>query len=289
MFDLGSVYPAALNVFNAAGVLVDPATAILTITLPDGTTVTPSVPLPSTVPGQLRVSYQTVQPGRHLVRWQTTNPNIGYTDAFDVAEASPPMILSLAMGKRAVGIDAANTDDDDELREMITGVTKAVENYKNEVIARRAIVAESHQYDLWSWSWQTPRLKLNFTPVISLDTLVSEDGVVNWLSDGGLLPADTVGRNLYLNSQTGIVDVVRSTPITGWVVAGYTAGYKVIPYNYLQGSKVMLQWLWETRRGPGGLNAVIGPEELHAMTGAHPYLIPRKAQEWFGPPFPAVA
>jgi hypothetical protein len=270
-------------------VLTDPVTATLTITLPDGTTVTPAVSLPSTVPGQLRVTYQTVQPGRHLVRWVTTTPNVGFTDAFDVAEAAPPAILSLAMGKKAVGIDAANTDDDDELREMIVGITRAVENYKNEVIARRAVVGESLQLDLWSWSWQHPRPRLKFTPVISLDTFTSQDGVVNWLSDGGALQADTSGRNLYLDSQTGIINVVRGTPITGWAIAGYTAGYKIIPYNYLQGSKVMLQWLWETRRGPGGLNAVIGPEELHAMTGQHPYLIPRKAQEWFGPPFPAVA
>jgi len=289
VFDLGAVYPAAIDVFNAAGVLVDPATATLTITLPDGTTTSPTVPLPSAVPGQLRVSYITVQPGRHIVRWQTTNPNTPFTDVFDVAEAAPPSILSLAMGKKTLQIDPANTDDDDELREMITGITKAVENYKNEVIARRQVTGESLQLDLWSWSWQHPRPRLKLTPVISLDTLISQDGAVNWLSDGGALPADVSGRNLYLDSQTGIINVVRGTPITGWAIAGYTAGYKIIPYNYLQGSKVMLQWLWESRRGPGGLSAVIGPEELHAMTGAHPYLIPRKAQEWFGPPFPAVA
>jgi hypothetical protein len=289
MFDLGSIYPAALDVFNAAGVLTDPGSVTLTITLPDGTTVTPTVSLPSTVHGQLRVSYQTVQAGRHLVRWVTQNPNVGYTDAFDVAEASPPMILSLAMGKKSLGIDAANTDDDEELREMLFGITRSVENYKNEVIARRAVTGESHQFDVWSWSWQTPRMKVASTPVISLDTLVSEDGVVNWLSDGGPLPANTTGRNLYIDSSTGIVNVVRGTPITGWVVAGYTAGYQIIPYNYLAGSRVMLQWLWETRRGPGGLQGVIGAEELHAMSSAHPYLIPRKAQEFFGPPFPAVA
>lgn len=289
MFDLGSVYPAALDVFNAAGVLTDPSSATLTITLPDGSTVTPAVPLPSAVPGQLRVSYTTTMPGRHLVRWQTVNPNAPYTDAFDVAEASPPMILSLATAKKALGIDPSNTDDDEELREMLFGVTRSVENYKNEVIARRVITGESHQFDLWSWSWQTPRPRLNFTPVISLDTFTSEDGTINWLSDGGSLPADTRGRNLYVESQTGIITVVSATAITGWIIAGYTAGYQVIPYNYLQGSKVMLQWLWETRRGPGGLNAVVGPEELHAMSSAHPYLIPRKAQEYFGPPFPAVA
>jgi hypothetical protein len=289
VFDLGAVYPAALDVYNAAGVLTDPASATLTITLPDGSTVTPTVPLPSTVPGQLRVSYTTTMPGRHLVRWQTINPNTPYTDVFDVAEQSPPSILSLAMAKRALGIDASNSDDDEELREMLFGITRSVENYKNEVIARRVITGESKQFDQWSWSWQTPRPALNATPVISLDTLVSQDGTVDWLSDGGSLPADTSGRNLYVESQTGLVTVIRGAAITGWVVAGYTAGYRVIPYNYLEGSKVMLQWLWETRRGPGGLNAVIGPEELHAMSGAHPYLIPRKAMEWFGPPFPAVA
>jgi hypothetical protein len=288
MFDLGSIYPAALDVFNAAGVLLDPQTAVLTITLPDGTTTSPVITLPSTVPGQLRYNYLTVQPGRHLVRWQTQNPSLGYTDAFDVAEAAPPMILSLAMAKKALQIDPANTSDDDELREMLMGITKAAENYKNEAIVFRQITGESHQFDLWSWSWQTPRMRLDVAPVITLTSLTSEDGVVDWLATDGPIAAGVVGKNLFISPSTGIITVVRGTPVTGWVIAGYTVGYQVIPYNYLQGAKVLLQWVWESRRGPGGLAGVVGPEELHSVA-AHPYLIPRKAQDWLGPQFPAVA
>jgi hypothetical protein len=288
VFDLGSMYPAALDVFNSSGVLTDPQTVTLTITLPDGTTVSPVVTLPSTVAGQLRYNYQTVQAGRHLVRWVTQNPNVAYTDAFDVAEAAPPMILSLAMAKKQLQIDPANTTDDDEIREMLMGITKAVENYKDEAIAFRQITAESHQFDLWSWSWQVPRMILDWKPVITLTNLTSEDGAVNWLT-GGPIAANQVGRELYIDGSTGIITVVRGTPITGWVMASYTVGYQVIPYNYIEGAKVMFQYLWESRRGPGGLSGVVGPEELHAMSGGHPYLIPRKAQEWFGPQFPAVA
>ena len=219
MFDLGAIYPAALDVLNASGVLVDPASATLTITLPDGTTLNPSVPLPSTVPGQLRVSYQTTMPGRHLVRWVTQNPNTAFTDAFDVAEAAPPTILSLAMAKKTLQIDPANTDDDDEIREMLMGITKAAENYKNEAICFRQITGESHQFDLWSWSWQVPRMRLDVAPVITLTSLTSEDGAVNWLT-GGPIPAGTVGRELYIAPATGIITVVRGTPITGWVIGG---------------------------------------------------------------------
>lgn len=288
MFDLGTDYPAALDVFNSSGVLVDPQTATLTITLPDGTTTSPTVPLPSTVAGQLRVTYRPTMPGRHLVRWVCTVPDVGFTDAFDVAEASPPMIISLAMAKKTLQIDPSDTDDDDEIREMLFGITKAVENYKDEAIAFRQVTGESHQYDLWSWSWQTPRMKLDVQPVITLTSLTSQDGVVNWLAADGPIAAGSVGHNLYIEPSTGIITVVRGTPITGWVIAGYTVGYQIIPYNYIQGAKVFLQWVWESRRGPGGLGGVVGPEELHTVA-AHPYLIPRKAQDWFGPQFPAVA
>lgn len=286
MFDLGAVYPAALDVFNENGVLTDPSTVTLTITLPDGTTVTPTVPLPSTVAGQLRYAYQTVQSGRHEVRWVCTGPNVAYTDVFDVADAMPPSILSLASAKRVLRIDPTDTRDDDDIREMLAGITEAVENYKNEKIARRTIVSEQHQFDLWSWSWQVPRMKLDFTPVISLTSLVSEDNTVNWLPNGPI-PANTRGYPLYVDGDTGIISVVSGPPITGWVVASYICGYAQIPPNYLEGTKVFLQWVWETRRGTGGLGGVIGAEELHAPA-AHPYLIPRKAEQWFGPPFPVV-
>ena len=65
------------------------------------------------------------------------------------------------------------------------------------------------------------------------------------------------------------------------------AGYKIIPYNYIEGAKILLAHMWESRRGPGGLNGVIGPEELADFR--HFTALPRKVLETLGPPRPVIA
>jgi hypothetical protein len=73
----------------------------------------------------------------------------------------------------------------------------------------------------------------------------------------------------------------------GWVTSGYTAGYVVIPGNYLEAASVLLEHLWETRRGPGPLGGgVIGVEE--AGDWKQMTMLPRKVIEWIGPPRPIV-
>lgn len=276
MLDLGGIYPAALNVFDVNGNPVNAGTITLTITLPDGTTATPTPSNPAT--GQYTYSYQPPIPGRYMVRWVTTTPGTGYTDTFDVAEAVPPSILSLAEAKVHLQIDPANTEDDTELREMLMGLTAVVENYKQEVIAFRT-VTEDHTFAMFVWNFQAPRLRLWDTPVIQLLSVVSND----------LSPQFTWNvANLDVDNDTGIVTVLTGPPITGDVTCVYTAGYQVIPYNYLIGAKIALQHIWETRRGVGGLGGAVGPEELHIVAG-HAYLLPKKAIEALGPPNPVVA
>ncbi len=278
MLDLGGIYPAALNVSDQNGNPTNATTITLTITQPDGTTVTP-VPL-NPVTGQYTYSYQTVQAGRHLVRWVTTVPSTGYTDVFDVAEAQPPAILSLAQAKTQLQIDPANTEDDVELREYLNAVTAAIENYKNEVIVRRTIV-ESHTFSLFTWNFASPRLRLWEIPVIQLVSVISNDpGTSSFSWD--------VVNALSVDTSTGIITVLNGPPISGDVTCTYIAGYVIVPYNYLLGAKIALQHIWETRRGVGGLGGAVGPEELHIAVG-HAYVLPKKAIEALGAPMPAVA
>lgn len=277
MLDLGSIYPAALSVFDQNGNLTNASSVVLTITLPDGTTTSPSPSNPST--GQYTYSYQTVQAGRHLVRWVTTTPGTGFTDVFDVAEATPPSILSLADAKQHLQIDQSNTEDDNELRAWLTGITATIENYKNEVIVRRTVV-EDHTFSLFTWNFESPRLRLWEIPVIQLVSLVSNDFSPTFTWD--------VVNNLQVENDTGIITVIQGPPISGNVTATYIAGMSIVPYNYLAGAKIALQHAWETRRGVGGLGGAVGPEELHIAVG-HAYVLPKKAIEMLGPPQPAVA
>lgn len=270
-FDLGDAYPAALDVFDASGNYTNATSVTLTITLPDGTTTSPTVSNPPSVTGQYRVTYVPVQSGRHMVRWVTTAPNTGYTDAFDVSEANPDSIMPLAVIKGLLGIDLTDVSDDEAIRDMLVAVTSALEDYKNQVIVQRTF---TERYDLGDWP--CGRLRLMNTPVISLTSVAAEVGGITWT------PA-----NQYVEPASGIVTTITGPTISGRVIVTYVAGMQVIPRRYIEAAKTLFQHLWEARRGPGGTSGVIGAEELgdyRHFTG-----LPRKVTEMMGPPQPIVA
>jgi len=271
VIDLGADYPAAVDVYDDTGVLANAVSVTLTITLPDGTTVTPPVANPPASTGQYRYAYPTAQPGRHVIRWVTAAPDTAWPDVFDVAPAAPPSIASLAEAKQFLGIPLAETGEDDELRAWLAGTTQAVEQAKNEVIARR-------QVTVTEWNEQPRSLRLWQVPVISLDSLASADGIRTW----------DVTADVRLDGDSGLVRLVSGPHLRGWITAAYTAGYQVVPYNYMQASLVLLQHVWETQRGPGTIGGgVIGPEESADYKQAH--MLPRKVREWLGEPRPSVA
>lgn len=280
-FELGSIYPAAVNLTDASGNPVNATTVTLTITLPDATTVTPPVTNPPATTGAYQLSYLTVQAGRHLVRWVFTGPNASYTDTFDVKEANPPSIISLADAKQQLGIPASDTTDDLELHDWLAAATAAIENYLHRVTAQRTISEifgyPNTMYGFGAFLGFGPNVRLNHTPVIALQSVQAENGTFTW----------TIPGNIDVESSTGLVTVINGPPITGRVVLTYTAGYQVIPYNYLIGARMLIQHMWETRRGPGGLSGVMGAEELGDWR--HYTSLPRKVLEMLGPPWPVVA
>src|SRR5206468_2941706 len=110
-------------------------TVVLTVTLPDGTTVSPAVTNPPAETGRYRCDYPTVQAGRHLVRWTSTTPTSAYTDMFDVRPTAPPLIVSLADMKQHLG--KSDPGDDEELREFIEAATAVIEEHRGETVVRR--------------------------------------------------------------------------------------------------------------------------------------------------------
>jgi hypothetical protein len=274
----GSVYPAAINTFGGTGQPETPAAATLTIVQPDQAVLTFTLPdLTIPAPGQLTYQFVPVQPGHHTVSWLTTSPNLGYSDVFDVSEPISPAMLSLADAKQQLGMAPSYIDDDDELRQKLAALTAAVELYKHEVIVARTIV-EEHAYDtIWGGGWPMQRrIRLWQFPPMQLISVTSQDGTITWET-----------QNFDLDTATGLVSVIQGPPVRGRVEITYTAGYKIIPYNYLEGAKILLMHMWESRRGPGGLNGVIGPEELADFR--HFTALPRKVTETLGPPRPVIA
>lgn len=258
-FDLGKTVRLTAQCRDAGGTLTTAAAAVLTITQPDGTAVTPAVPVPATA-GQYSVDWLPTQPGLHQVRWVFTTPADAYTDVADVRTAAPPAMISLADAKRQVNIPADVTRDDDEVREWAVSATRAVENFVGPVVQRTvtAIVTGG-----------STALVLPTTPVIAV-TAIEPVTTVQQSVDVAVLAADP---------DTGVVDRTDGLAFPpGRYRMTYTAGRTVITANISKAAALIFQHLWRTQRG--GSRAGTGGGDDYSVTEPIPglgYAIPNRA------------
>ncbi|HEY9375175.1 hypothetical protein [Streptomyces sp.] len=269
MIDLGAVQQIAVDVRDAAGALANPSSATLTISLPDGTTVTPTVTLPPASTGQLRVDYATLQVGRHAWRMVTTVPTTAYSDVFDVRPAFPGGIVSLADARAQLNFGATETSDDDELRGYIGAATGAVEKALGRIVVRRSFT------DRFIVSGAAAELLLRNVPVLALTSVVSADGATTWDPD-----------SLDVDEETGLVTVMAGPAFTGALDVTYQAGEAVIQENYRLAGLIIIQHLWETQRGTMGVQLGGDGETYVAGRG---FAIPRRAIELLDSQLPGVA
>jgi hypothetical protein len=269
MIDLGADYLIAVDVSDADGDLTNAASVVLTVTLPDGTTETPAVSNPPDVTGQYRYTYQPAVSGRFSWQLVTVSPDTAYGDVEYVKEADPPSFISLRDAKNQLGIDADDTSEDDDLRAWLAGVTWALEERLKRKIARRTVTdqvtASCGRFRLWS------------TPVISLAELTSADGLTTYDVD-----------DFFVTNLSGLVRQISGGNVTGDLVAAYVVGDPQPGYNIYQAGLLLLQHVWDSRRGPGQIpGGVIGPEET--MDFRHYTSMPRKVTEWLpGPDVPVA-
>lgn len=261
ILDLGDVQPLTVEVRDAAGALAAAGAITLTVTLPDGTTVTPTVTNPST--GRYQYDYPTTQVGRHTVRWLATGANSSaYADAFDVRPADPWSILSLSAAKAALNI--TSTTDDEELRSLIEAVTWIVEDYRKEAVVRRTVVEPVHGNGGRS-------LLLGKSPIISVTSVVS--GGVTWpgvdvtVWDASIGEITTTGRSF-----------------TGDLVVTYVAGRAVVPANFTEAAKIILRHLWGAQQTPGMGGRVfgVGGDDISAGIAGLGFALPNRAAELLG-------
>lgn len=267
--DLGDLYRLTFTNTSPAGGNVNAGTMTLTITLPDSTATAP-VTVPPLSTGVYQYDYLTSQAGRHLARWVGTGANPGaYSEAFDVLPAAPPYLVSLADAKDQLHI--TDNQDDEKLRSFIESATSVVERIRGESIVRRTIT-EQHEV-------RTGQMVLNRTPVISLTSVVSTDGFLTWdVSSLLLSPNGVVSTKPWVGMSL--------MALTGFISVTYVAGYQVIPSNILDATRIIIEHLWQTRRGSAG-----GPRpgvQLSAVPGVG-YLVPNQALELLGSGMPGFA
>jgi hypothetical protein len=166
--DLGDTIRLSASNVDGAGAPADSGVApVLTVTLPDASTVTPAIVHDGT--GLWHSDFVTTQSGRHTARWVGTGANaFAFTDAFQVDPTDPGALFSLAEGKRALGgATAVPASKDDQLRDMITAVTPVIEDLVGPIVARAL--------DEWhDGGWHT--IALDYRPVLSVTSITESYG-----------------------------------------------------------------------------------------------------------------
>lgn len=261
-FDLGAVVPLGATVRDGTGVPANAGAMTLTLTLPDGTgTLIPVAPVST---GTYAFDYATVQPGRHLVRWVASGINAGaYTDSFDVREAAPPALLSLADAKAHLNITSSGQDD--ELRGWMESVTAAIEFFTGPVVVRE--VVEDHDVLC------VRALALRQPPVLALTA------VAPILSGGSSYDA----AGFSVDGGSGVVRLLAGGTMTGPVRVTYTAGRRVVPAAITAAAKIILQHLWRTQQGPGRPQTGVGDFDVTEPMPGLGYAIPNRALQLLDP------
>lgn len=269
-FDLGDTVRLQAECRNAGGTLTTATTATLTITLPDGTTTAPSVTNPPPAVGEYAVDYVTAQAGRHAVRWLFTTPGSAYTDVFDVREAVPSLILSLADARRHLQIPDEDRTYDGQLREWLESVTAGVENLAG--VCSRRTVREVHQIPAAG----VDTVCLRRTPVLSVTS-------VSPVLSGG---ASYAPADLDLDGATGVVRRLDGGRLYGPLRFLYEAGRLVIPAHLSSAARIILQHLWRTQYGASRALGGLGGGDDYSVTEPIPgfgYAIPNRALQLLEP------
>jgi Phage gp6-like head-tail connector protein len=252
--DLGAAYLIAFDVTDADGALAHANTATLTVTLPDGTTVTPGIT--DAVTGQYRLTYLPAMAGRYQWAAVTTVPNTSWGDTFNVrAYAS---LLSLAEAKAHLNI--TGTSSDDELRNFLSAATELIESKVGPCVPRTFTERVSQG---------ACQLALSHYPVTSVTSVTSVwPGGPSWTAE-----------ELFTDTDAGIVAQVTLWPFWWgpWDVA-YVSGRQVIPERFLHACKELVRHLWETQRGSSAPSVLQG-EEMFTTAAGFAFTFPRRVLE----------
>lgn len=245
-YDAGSPVPLTFEVRDSNGNLANATTAVLTVLLPDGTTVTPALSNPTV--GNYQIDYQPPVPGPGPYQWHftTTGLNSAATSgSFDVRDMFPPYMVSLADVKAHLNL--TDNVDDDELRPHIEAATRVIENVVGPVVVR-------------SFSETKPParvLVLNKTPAVALTavTPVRNNGVPYDITTLDLDPTTGVVRRLdggwigIYGGFGGVSSYYGSDYAGDALRVTYTAGRRQVPANMTLAAKLIIADMWETQRG----------------------------------------
>jgi hypothetical protein len=183
-------YDSAGNITNGAS-LVNAVTAALTITLPDGTSVTPTITNPPSTTGKYSYHYLTSvngQSGRYVGQWLFTmsgGETTSYLETFDVGGSLITVDEALDH-LRANGV-VKKTPDLDLLQWFCNVATDAVERDLGRAFTRRTIVESHDGGEGVVFLRRTPVLSVVSVYEGTVSLLPTTNYTVQSLADGGVI------------------------------------------------------------------------------------------------------
>jgi uncharacterized phiE125 gp8 family phage protein len=224
-----------------------PASVVLTIGQPDGTTAGPFAALSGTW------TFTPAQVGRHTVLWVSSGPADAYSDTFDVAAAEAGGIISLADAKAHLRFPADYDVDDEELRLFIASTTALIEHEVGPVLpADHTEIVQA-----------VDTIVLSKAPVLRVSSIATTFPLADYafsasqyVLDG---PSGILRRIPFIggpldwstNWTPGLYPMAIQLTVT------YTAGRPTVPAALQAAARIIVENLWESRRiagsqSPGG-------------------------------------
>jgi hypothetical protein len=275
-YDLGGVAVLNWTVTDVDDAPAAPGGITATLTLPDGSTATPTPQVVST--GVYQAFYPTTQCGRHTFRWVATGtpgPGVGVgagVDSFDVEAATAGTILSMADCRETLNIAATNTSFDTRIRAYNSAITGVVEKLCGPVVVRQVT-------ERYLENGMSEVLVLRSTPVYQ--PAGQTYPIIS------ITPIMTYGLtwDLSLIAVDPITGVMRHTAglsfFNGPYDVTYMAGRPIVPDNIMTACRIILRHLWALERGGTGAASQYAADDVTMLMG---YAIPNRALELLDSP-----
>lgn len=273
-YALGAQVPLVMYVRDAAGALTNASTTALTITLPDGTTVTPS--WTSAATGTYTYDYPTTVPGNHSWVGASTGPATSTDpERFRVRDTLADY-ATLTDLKSYLGI--TDTVDDNQLYIALDASQAAIEAYCGRTFGRDT-AATARLFDV------------AYDECLYVDDIASTSGLVVGTSNGNgtyttLVASTYTTRPLNaLTKGRPITQIVGNDWSTGALNAGVQVtakwGWPSVPPEVTQATLILASRLFKRKNSPEGVAGFgdlgvirITTQDVDVKTLLAPYVLP---------------
>jgi hypothetical protein len=266
IIDLGDPLPdLSVTTYNSSGTPQNATAVVLTITLPDGTTVTPTVTAAGS--GVYTATYTPTMRGRHVASWVATGTNASArSTTYNVMDPAAGII---GLADAQAFLNTFDPDAEEELRGVLEAVSDVCERFTRKTWRRQTYV------ETYTVGCDQDFIQLRHQPVLSVTSVV-ENGVTLSATDYTL-----DGRLGLLKRGSRLADVdwlegFQVTVVT--YVGGPTGG--VVPANIMQGCRLLLHHMWTTQRG----NALRGAGTGDDYDPQFGFYLPNKVRQAWGEP-----